>query len=87
MWPRHGRVSELEVDYRRTRRLDADATFLLSEDLRGLERTGARVRLRGLNGRLRRSLRHHPLLLFAAEDEDLFTDPDLEGTGFRPSRS
>ena len=85
-WPRRGVVAALSLDLSRTRGVDADAALLLSRDLRALWNAGTRVRLRGLGPRLRRSLRLHPLLAFCGDDDLLFTDPDLDATGFRPSR-
>lgn len=85
-WPRRGTVPALTLDFQHTHALDADAALLLAEDLRALVGSGTRVRLRGLGGRLRRSLRFHPLLAFCTDDDALFTDPDLDATGFRPSR-
>lgn len=78
--------ADLELDLGSLRQVDADALFLLYEDLLVLARGEARVRLRAVPLTIRRRLRRHPIVRFLLEDEEVFTDPDLEALGFRPSR-
>lgn len=78
--------ARLEVDFSRVRSVESDALLLLHEDLSLLARRGSRVRLRAVPLPIRRRLRWHPIARFLWDDEDVFTDPDLEAIGFRPSR-
>lgn len=81
-----GRGDRVELDMSGTRALDGDATLLLESDLARLERSGARVALQRIPRRLHVQLHVHPILRFAREVDDLFTDPDLDWPGFRPSQ-
>lgn len=81
-----GPPAALTLDFSRVRSLDPTAVLLLHMELLSLAGSRTRVRLTGLQSRLRRQLRRHPILRFFTEDDVLFTDPDLEASGFRPSR-
>jgi anti-anti-sigma regulatory factor len=81
-----GRGDRVELDLSGTRALDGDAALLLESDLARLERAGARVALQRIPRRLHVQLHVHPILRFAREVDDLFTDPDLDWPGFRPSQ-
>lgn len=83
---REARPVSLRLDFAAVRSLAADALLLLHDELASLERRGARVRVVRVSARLRRQLRHHPIRRFLRDEEELFTDPDLDGVGFRPSR-
>jgi hypothetical protein len=81
-----GRGDRVELDMAGTRALDGDAALLLESDLARLDRSGARVALQRVPRRLHVQLHVHPILRFAREVDDLFTDPDLDWPGFRPSQ-
>ncbi len=80
------RGERVELDMSGTRALDGDAALLLESDLARLERAGARVSLQRIPRRLHVQLYVHPILRFAREADDLFTDPDLDWPGFRHSQ-
>lgn len=80
-----GRGDRVDLDLAGTRTLDGDAAVILEADLARLEGAGARVSLHRLPRRLHVQLHLHPILRFARDADDLFTDPDLDWPGFRHS--
>ena len=86
VWGADG-VGRVRLSFAAVRSLAADALLLLHEEAVALERRGVTVTLDRVSGRIRRQLRHHPIRRFFRDEEDeLFTDPDLDHPGFRPSR-
>lgn len=80
-----GRPADVQLDFSRVRSADGAAIRLLEMDLGRLDATGCPVSLHRLPRRLQVQLHLHPILRFARDVDDLFTDPDLEWPGFRPS--
>lgn len=78
--------ASVELDFSPTRAADGDAVLLLEGDISRLASAGTQVKLRGLSPRLHVQLYLHPILRFAVDADDLFTDPDLDWPGFRASR-
>lgn len=79
----------VELDLGEVVEVQPDAALLLFADLAALDARGVPVRLRGIASDIRRRLRRHPICRFLREldsEDELFTDPDLDCTGFRPSR-
>lgn len=81
-----GPLAALVLDFSRVRSLDPGALLLLHAELARLAGRGTRVRFLGLKPGLRRQIRRHPIARFLTDEDELFTDPDLEACGFRPSR-
>jgi ABC-type transporter Mla MlaB component len=79
------RPDRLEIDMQGVRAADGGAVLLLESDLTRLQRAGTRVSMFRVPRRLQVQLHLHPILRFADDVDDLFTDPDLEWPGFRPS--
>jgi anti-anti-sigma regulatory factor len=75
----------VQLDLSRVRSADGAAILLLEADLSRLEEAGSRVSLQRLPRRLQVQLHLHPILRFASDVDELFTDPDLEWPGFRHS--
>lgn len=86
VWGAEG-VGRVRLSFAAVRSLAADALLLLHEELAGLERRGVPVSLDRVSPRTARQLRNHPIRRFLRDEEDeLYTDPDLDHVGFRPSR-
>jgi hypothetical protein len=77
--------TDVQLDLSRVRSADGAAIRLLEMDLGRLDAEGCTVSLHRLPRRLQVQLHLHPILRFARDVDDLFTDPDLEWPGFRPS--
>jgi ABC-type transporter Mla MlaB component len=77
--------ASIQLDLSRVRSADGAAILLLEADLSRLEQAGSRVSLRRLPRRLQVQLYLHPILRFASDADELFTDPDLDWPGFRHS--
>jgi ABC-type transporter Mla MlaB component len=75
----------VEIDMEALRAADGDAVLLLETALSRLGGRGTRVTLHRVPVRLHVLLHHHPILRFARDVDDLFTDPDLDWPGFRHS--
>lgn len=79
----------VELDLAEVVEIEPEAALLLFTDLAALDARGVPVRLRGAAKEIRRLLQRHPICRYLSRtdtDDQLFTDPDLDGTGFRPSR-
>lgn len=77
--------ASVELDLSRVRAADGAALRLLEADLSRLESAGTRVSLQRVSRRLQVQLHLHPILRFVGDVDELFTDPDLEWSGFRHS--
>ena len=77
--------TDVQLDLSRVRSADGAAIRLLEMDLSRLNAAGCPVSLHRVPSRLQVQLHLHPILRFARDVDDLFTDPDLEWPGFRPS--
>jgi len=77
--------TEVQLDLSAVRSADGAAIRLLDMELCRLAAEGCAVSLHRLPRRLQIQLHLHPILRFACEVDDLFTDPDLEWPGFRHS--
>lgn len=85
----HPAPAAVELDLGEVVEVEPDAALLLFADLAALDARGVPVRMRGIASDVRRRLRRHPICRFLGEadrEDELFTDPDLDRTGFRPSR-
>jgi hypothetical protein len=77
--------SEVQIDISSVRTADGAAIRLLEMELSRLADAGCSVTLHRVSRRLQVQLHLHPILRFADDVDDLFTDPDLEWPGFRHS--
>jgi anti-anti-sigma regulatory factor len=80
-----GNVRQVVLDFSNVLTLDPSAVRLLEGDLIDLQNRGVAVVARHLPARIAQSLTSHPIRRFEGEDDMLFTDPDLDRTGFQPS--
>jgi len=76
---------DAQCDLGFVRSADGAAVRVLELELARLEEGGCSVSLHRLPRRLQIQLHLHPILRFARDADDLFTDPDLEWPGFRHS--
>lgn len=79
-------LRRVDLDFGGTRGADADAVLLLEGELSRLEARATKIRLCRVSERLHLQFHLHPVVRFLDRDDDLFTDPDLDWPGFRPSR-